>query len=229
MLCPTMTARAWDIVPEVKDGAHFFSSDTIAKANRDIAEIQKKYHKDLVVDTVAMLPADKVEAFKAMRERDKAKFWQQWAIDRAKAARVKGIYVLICKNPGHVQVEVGDETAKNVFRVPNDRNHFADILIRRFQEKECDTGLLESIQFADQRIAENLGQRPRAEVQGLIHAKANQAAQGASGTSWIVMLIVVLIGFWILRAIFRGGGGPGYGRGPRPNYGGPGYGEGAAG
>ncbi len=78
----------------------------------ELAEIQKKYHKDLLIETFATVPPDKTDAFGKMDKPARAKFFQSWANDRAKKERVEGVYVLILKQPGHVQVEVGHETQK---------------------------------------------------------------------------------------------------------------------
>jgi hypothetical protein len=240
LLSVAMAAQAWAVVPEVKDGAGFFTPDALTKANRQLAEIQKKYHKDLLIETLAGVPSDKTDAVQKMDKSARNRFFQTWANERAKQARVEGIYVLITKQPGHIQVEVGKNEQKRLFRVPEDRDQLRNILVRNFEDKEYDRGLLEGVTFVEQKLGENLGvaARPASESlpQVIEHGvnKVGPAAQGASGMSWIVILIVVLIGFWILRALFHGlgrlmGGPRQYGPGPGPGYGGPGYGGGGYG
>jgi TPM domain len=244
VLATAMTARAWAVVPEVKDAAGFFTRGALAKANAQITEIQKKFRKDLLIETFPGVPADKAEAFGKLDKQGRSRFFQDWAIERARGERVEGIYVLITKQPGHVQVEVGKNEQKRGFRVPTDTDRLSKILLQNFQKKEYDSGLLEAVQFVEQKLGENLGvaARPASEplpaiIDQGVH-KVAPAVQGASGMSWILIIIVVLIGFWILRALFRGifhmlgGGGPrqyGPGPGPGPGYGGPGAGYGGPG
>jgi hypothetical protein len=239
-VCVSMSGSALAVVPEVKDAAGFFTPDALTKADRQLAEIQKKYHKDLLIETFATVPPDKTDAFEKMDKPARAKFFQSWANDRAKKERVEGVYVLILKQPGHVQVEVGRETQKKAFAVPADQNQLRNILVENFQSKDYDRGLLQGVEFFERKLGENLhvAAAPRSEAlpKVLEHGvnKVGPAVQGASGMSWIVILIIIVVGFWILRALFRGifhmlgGGGPPrqYGPGPGggPGYGGPGYG-----
>jgi hypothetical protein len=239
-LSVAMTGPAWAVVPEVKDGAGFFTPGALTKANQELAQIQKKYRKDLLIETFATVPADKADAVKKMDKQARNRFFETWAVERARGERVEGIYVLITKQPGHVQVEVGKNEQKRGFRVPADSNRLQEIFVKNFQNKEYDSGLLEGIRFVDEKLGENLGvATPRASEplpQMIEHGvnKVAPAAQGVSGMSWIVILIVIVIGFWILRALFRGifhmlGGGRQYGPGPGPGYGAPGAGYGGPG
>jgi len=151
------------VVPEVQDGAGFFKPETIAKANDLLAEIGKKHDKDLLVETYPTVPADKVEAVKAMDKEARAKFFQEWANSRARRRRVNGVYVLICKEPGHIQVEVGHETQKTAFTT-KDRDRLRDLLIDAFQKKEHDRGLIDAVQFVEKTLDENLAHTPSRRV-----------------------------------------------------------------
>jgi len=259
VLSAVMAGRAWGAVAEVKDTAHFFSSDAIAKATKVLAEIQKKYHQDVLIETLPTLPADKAEAFSKMSDRQKAVFWKSLAEEHYKAAKLQGIYALICKSPGHVHIVVGEETAKRDFH-SNDRIHLTDLLISAFEAKDFDRGLIDAVEFVDNRIGENVSEASRpaealpqgiqkgVDIIGPTVQKIGPAVQGASGMGWLLILIIVVVGFWILRAIFRGifhmlgGGGPrryppgpggggyaGPGYGGGPGYGAPGYGGGGGG
>ena len=55
-------ARAVD----VSDAGHFFSAETLEKANKAIAEIEKKAGHEIRIETHATVPADKVEAVSKM-------------------------------------------------------------------------------------------------------------------------------------------------------------------
>jgi uncharacterized membrane protein YgcG len=161
-LCLTLAAasRTWAVVPEVQDGATFFKPETIAKANDLLAEIGKKHDKDLLIETYATVPADKVAAVKTMDKEARSQFFQEWANSRAKRRRVNGIYVLISKEPGHIQVEVGRETQKGAFTL-KDEAHLREILIVAFDKKEYDRGLLEGVQYVQKTLDDNMAKLPR--------------------------------------------------------------------
>ncbi|HXY36051.1 MAG TPA: TPM domain-containing protein [Planctomycetaceae bacterium] len=154
-----LASPAWAVVPEVQDGAGFFKPETIAKVNDVLANIGKNHHKDLLIETYATVPADKVEAVKAMDKEARAKFFQEWANSRAHRRRVEGIYVLITKDPGHIQVDVGRQTGKEAFPLKN-RDHLRDILVDAFEKKEYDRGLLEAAQYVEKTLDENMTHIP---------------------------------------------------------------------
>jgi uncharacterized membrane protein YgcG len=155
-LVAASAANAWAVVPEVQDGGGFFKPETIAKVNDILASIGEKHHKDLLIETYATVPADKVEAVKAMDKEGRSKFFQEWANSRARRRRVEGIYVLVSKTPPHLQIEVGKQTEKKAFTV-EDRSKLREILISAFGKKEYDRGLLEAAQFVAKAFDDNLG------------------------------------------------------------------------
>jgi uncharacterized membrane protein YgcG len=147
------------VVPEVQDGAGFFKPEAIAKANDELAEIGRRFKKDLLIETYATVPADKVAAVKAMDKEGRTKFFQEWANSRAKRRRVEGIYVLISKDPAHIQVEVGRQTEKAAFTI-EDRNRLREILVDAFQKKEFDRGLLDGVQYVEKTLEEHRANEP---------------------------------------------------------------------
>src|SRR3984957_11763208 len=125
-LVAASAATAWAVVPEVQDGGGFFKPETIAKVNDILASIGEKHHKDLLIETYATVPADKVESVKAMDKEGRTKFFQEWANSRARRRRVEGVYVLISKTPPHLQIEVGKQTEKEAF-THKDRDKLREI------------------------------------------------------------------------------------------------------
>src|ERR1700676_3392812 len=93
-------ARA--LTPEVKDQAGFFKPDTIKQANQIIRDIEREHRVDLLIETFPKPPAGR----EAEASKDKARFFSQWAIERARESGINGIYVLICKRPSYIKVVV---------------------------------------------------------------------------------------------------------------------------
>ncbi len=153
------TSPAWAVVPEVQDGAGFFKPETIAKANDLLAEMGKKHDCDVLIDTYATVPADKVASVKAMDKEARTRFFQEWAESRSKRRRVLGIYVLIAKEPAHLQIELGRESEKSCF-TKKDRGRLREILIDAFKKKEFDRGLLEGIEYLSKTLDEHKAKEP---------------------------------------------------------------------
>jgi uncharacterized membrane protein YgcG len=217
-----MGPSAHAVAPEVKDGAGFFSATAIEKANREIGEIDRRFHRDLMIETFPSVPADKVEQVKQMDAKARTQFYHTWSLERARKEEVNGIYVLITKVPPHIQALVGNETQRRAFTL-TDRNRLADGLTAAFKRKDYDGGLLEAVGLVQKTMAENLGAKTK--PGGIIpaplaHPEINRNAPlgGAGGMSWMIWLIVIVIGVWILMALLRGigraigggGGGMGY-------------------
>src|SRR3954453_5044068 len=88
--------------PPVKDEGKFFSAEALDKANRKIKQIYQRFQKDVVIETFAAIPTDLEKKYK---EEEKARFFNEWARKRAEELGVNGIYILICRKPGRVEVE----------------------------------------------------------------------------------------------------------------------------
>jgi uncharacterized membrane protein YgcG len=156
-------SQAWAVVPEVQDKGGFFKPETIAKANDVLVDIATKYRKDLLIETYPSVPQEKAAAFKDMDEQARHKFFEEWANSRARRRRVEGIYVLITKEPGHVQIEVGRQTLRAAF-TEKDRDRLREIFLDAFKKKEFDRGLLEGVQFVEKTLGQNPSGRPAERV-----------------------------------------------------------------
>jgi uncharacterized protein len=233
-------APAAAVTPGVKDEAHFFSAGAVEKADRVIRDVKERYHKDLLLETVKTPPDDQADKVKKMDRPERERFFEEWAGKRSRQEGVQGVYVLICKEPGHVQVEVGDETRQRAFTVEN-RDRLRDILVKAFKAKEYDEGLLDGVEYVRHAIKENLGERGRgrAESPGGPVPGGQGPAVPAFGLGpcvlgllclGVVVLAVIGLVRWLSRAgggYAPGGSGPG-GYGPGGGYGAPapGYGGG---
>jgi uncharacterized membrane protein YgcG len=150
--------------PAVYDNAGFFSPDAVAQANQTIADIKKSTGKDVMVETYSSIPADMQATYNSA---DKNAFFEQWLVSRARVEHVNGVFVLICKNPSHLQVEAGKDTRTKAFTVA-DRDQLRNILVDHFKAKDFDQGLLDGVKYVQTTMQSNLGN--------------NSAAQSTSST-----------------------------------------------
>jgi uncharacterized membrane protein YgcG len=141
--------RALAVAPEVKDEAKFFSADTVKKANHEIREIARKFDKDFLIETVSTVPADQAERVKMMSAEDRERFFENWANDRAEAAVVNGMYLLVCKDPAHLHLVVAGRhgALDNATRAK-----IRDQLLAAFRQKKFDEGLMQAIATARERL-----------------------------------------------------------------------------
>ena len=245
--------------PGVKDNAGLFKPETVEKANTEIQQIHKDFGKELVIETYPTIPESLKSDFEAVKDdpQKRAEFFSKWLGDRAHELQVNGVYVLIVKDPGHLEVKAGLKTKAKAF-IETNQNKMRDILLEEFKAERYDEGLQKAVDYFRQALKENLG--------GVHHTGASVAADehfhhpqsGYSSGSpfptpyrppvstprnnffsgscmWIVLVIIAAI--VIIRILSglgsgpRNYGGPGYGPGPGPGYGGggPGYGPGYGG
>jgi uncharacterized membrane protein YgcG len=143
-------ASARAVAPEVKDEAKFFSADAIKKANKEIHEIARKYNKDFLVETFNAVPGDQAARVKAMSAAEREKFFGNWASDRADAAVVNGVYLMVCKDPAHLEVSIagnGGEALDGALK-----KKLRDQLLGAFRNKKFDEGLLEAVATVHERL-----------------------------------------------------------------------------
>ena len=148
--------RAASDSPAVRDEAGFFTPDTVRKANEEILALRKQFKVDLLIETVDRVASDKITQVREMNAAERNQFFSTWALDRTSAAGIRGVYVLICKDPGHLQVEVGKEAQKEAFTT-EDRDKLRDVLLTHFKKNEHDQGLLAAVALVRDTIQRNLG------------------------------------------------------------------------
>lgn len=153
LLVPFWAARlalAADGDAEISDDAKFFSAEAKSEAIDIILAIQSLYDRDVRVETYSEVP----EHFKDDLARDgKDKFFEDWLNRRAKALGVRGLFILITRTPGRVQVGVDKSMQRRAF-THDDRDALRDALVTAFRAKRYDQGLLDGLKFVRRRLDE---------------------------------------------------------------------------
>jgi uncharacterized protein len=213
----------------VNDDAQFFSPQAVEQANLKIQSIRKEFKKDLLIETVTAVPA---EMQSNLDQLGRQRFFAEWADQRAEAARLSGIYILLCKEPSHLQVRVGRQTRERAFTLA-DRDELVQNLLPLLKAKQFDVALAEAVDFVQQKLRGNLGHaRPPGQAKPA-QAKPDppDPAQGGSPlVSWLLIGGLVLVGVWVMLAVIRAvgraasGGSGEYGPGGAGGYGGGGGG-----
>ena len=94
--------------PRVNDRAEFFSKSAVEQAMAKMQDIQRRFKVTIVVETFPSIPDNMKARYKPA---EKETFFRRWAETRAADEGVKGVYVLICRKPGHLQIEPDESVA----------------------------------------------------------------------------------------------------------------------
>jgi hypothetical protein len=141
------------VAPEIHDEGKFFSPDAIKQANDIIREISRQSGRDLLIETFPSVPADQADKVKAMSTDERTKFFRQWAEERARQAVVNGVYILVTKEPRHLEV-LYTEKARDAFGQEAYEKLRAELL-KDFRAQQYDGGLLAAAKFVQERFAKS--------------------------------------------------------------------------
>jgi uncharacterized membrane protein YgcG len=234
LLLLAVAPRASAAANGVRDEAHFFSPDAISRAEQTIGQINQKYHKDVLVQSLSQIPQDLQSQ---LQQEGKDRFFKDWAEQRAHQLGIDGIYILITRTPGRVEVWLGNRT-EHLFTNP-DRERLQATLLSAFREKQYDQGLDQAVQFIRQQMDAHAPARGGTSPTGAAAAPPTNYPQtnypapprstshwGFGGIACVVIGVIILI--MLIRAVVGRsmGGRPG---GYYPPQGGPGYPPGGAG
>lgn len=214
------TAGALSAAGGIQDDGAFFSEFAKTNASGTIQEVATKLRKDIAVQTFAAVPEDmKATVLQASKSATNRGF-SQWAEQLARSKGVNGVFILLVKQPAHLQVVVGNDTQRQAFTLL-DREKLVQIMIQQLRDKKSDDALIDGVNFISTTMHSH---RSGGAVQAA--SKSHAAQQG--GSSWlstILIVMVIFVGFNLIRSLFRAmsGGGSSAGGVGQP-YGGGGGG-----
>lgn len=214
----------------VVDDAHIFSQDATSRADQIARQIEDLHKRQVLVQTFSAVPDDLQSK---LQSDGKDRFFVEWNEQIAKDKHFDGVLILICMNPAHIEVTVGNAT-QQIFP---DRDSLTQLLLSNFKAKHYDRGLVDAMQYIDDHMG-----RPRAN-NGTPAAGGNNQGTGTtnpppySGSpnptshgfplpfggcvcAAIALVIILMLVASLTRR--RGGYTGGYGPGPG-GYGGAGY------
>jgi hypothetical protein len=214
----------------VIDEGKFFSAKAIEDANKEIGKITREYGKDLLIDTVPGVPAEQEVKYK---ELGKQQFFNTWAEQRASGAGVRGIYILLSRQPGHLQIEVDKATRQKAFTA-DDRIRLVQKMLPLLKDKKNDEALRAAVDTVASTIQRNGG---RQAVAGGVVGKPRDGegshstagllkghAKGWNGSilRWLLIGGGVLLAVWVVSRLFQARRGSAAGSGEAGNMPNPG-------
>lgn len=217
---------------EIRDDAKFFTEATVAKATQDLKALEKNHRLSMNVETHPVIPADKKGSFNTLDKSGRERFFSDWTLERARESKARGIFVLITKEPGHVQLIVSPNLRERGFSEVQ-RTALRDSFLKSFREKKFDQGLVNAVSYlesASLRLKDSRLVPTSAPIQHRPAANQNIGVQNMGIWSWVILGVVVWLVFSIVSSLIRGASGmSGAGSYGQPGYGGAGYGGGYGG
>jgi TPM domain len=195
---------------EVKDDTSLFTTSALQQADQITRQFKQKYGKEMLVEVFAEIPADLRSQYSADR---KDQFFSQWTLRRMQEIKANGVYVLVCRNPSHLQANAGNDTRQRAFTQQN-LQQLKNIMLSQFQNKQYDQGLLDGVNYVDRTFAANLGNagtassaNPEYHYQapsggGSAGATPNPPPTG-SGLHWIWWVLLIGIAIFIINRFLR--------------------------
>ena len=210
LLGTALTAKAG--TSGIHDNAGFFSEGAKADATSNINDVQRKLKKDVCVETFAEIPADLRQGINLQDKAAVNRVCEQWSIKRARELAVNGIYVLLVKQPAHLQVTVGNDTQRQAFTL-TDRDRLVNTMLAKLRAKDNDGALREGMSYVAATMrghstTHSITQTPSAPAPVTRYRNAVPEEPSSGGGTLVTLLIigvVVWLGLALFRAIFRGG------------------------
>jgi len=214
----------------VADHANIFKPQTITTANDIIQQIKTQERHDVRVETFSAIPDDQKPQYSPDK---RTEFFAQWGEKIRRDNSVTGVVILICMDPSHLEVTVGNQTLGRAFTT-RDRADVRDQLLSAFKQKNYDAGIVDALRTIDARMAQNIGQARTSNSPTNSPAQpANvpAAPSGASGShgmpigGLVCFVIGAIIVVMLVAGLFkrnRGYSGSGYNAPPPGGYP-PGY------
>lgn len=208
----------------IYDEAKLFSEKAVRQAERKLADARFDRGLNLTVDTYKEIPADRKSSYSDAR---KAEFFREWARSVATGDKAKGIYVLICMNPGFTQVIADVETTNRGFTDDKARK-LRDIFDQALKEaaklkgtaqaERRDRALVEAAEYIVKGLT-GTTVVARSDAKATTEGGLKLAEKGEMTLGgWICLGLVLLLAVWFVVGLIRaltggvgGAGGPGGG------------------
>jgi hypothetical protein len=117
-------------VLHVYDGGSVFTEGAIDRAKVAMGKMVFEQETALTVDTYSGVPNDRKLPDDAG---ERGKFFESWAKDAARGDRAKGVYVLVCRSPGYVQV-LADKAARDRGFSAENEQRLRELLLTAFKD-----------------------------------------------------------------------------------------------
>jgi len=211
----------------VRDNGDFFSEPAKKEATRKISEIETQFKKELVIETFTSIPEEIKRGVDLADKPALNKMFEQWTVKEARQQKINGIYILISREPAHLQIVVGNDTQNKAFTLM-DRDNLVTLMRSKLRTKQNDEALLECVKFVSTTMASHAPPSTKANSvtspSAASPVRASQTEQ-AIPWGWIITAVMGIGAVWLIVGVLRsfmGGRGATAGQGMMPGMGGGG-------
>lgn len=231
----------------LRDDADFFSPQAETRVKETLDRIQRRHGKNVLIETYPSPPAS-VPTGGSEQARNRA--FSEWMNRRGKETRAD-VLVLVTKNPSHAQVGSSSAMRSSGAFTADDHRATSALMLPYFKQKNFDEGIVQAVQFIDQRLGRNTGPERNAgpaaggagSSSGASGGQSSRSVPPPAGSSdrapspqgfpttscgggmgsLLCIGVAIVVGFMVIRGIMsrRSGYGGGYQQ--------PGYGQGPMG
>jgi hypothetical protein len=136
-----------------RDDGKFFSEEAFKKVPPAAEKLLKEKSTDFFIETVMTPWQGDVDKIKAMKPEERTKVFHDLAEERAKEVKLKGVYILVCRNPSTLYVLVPDPSEFP----PGYATKVKTAMLDAFKDKKYDEGLQKAIDITLE--AKGLGEK----------------------------------------------------------------------
>lgn len=148
---PPKTAREKPLTS--RDDGKFFGEEAFKKVAPAAEKLLKEKQTDFFVETIMTPWKGDADKIKAMKPEDRKKVFHDLAVERAKEVNLKGIYILVCKNPSFLYVYMPDRSEFP----PGFGTKLEEAMLERLKDKMYDEALQKAIDLTLE--AKGLGEK----------------------------------------------------------------------
>ena len=186
------------------DSGNFFSDAAKAEANRQLLELGTRFKKEVVIETFKEVPAQVSQGVNLQDRAAVNRMFEAWTLQQARQHRVNGIYILLSKDPAHLQVIIGNETQRTLF-TSKDRTVLLEMMLEKLRTKQPDEALLQGVSVIASAMQSHRVDRAPPIAQNPAVAEKEESGPWdwvlAAGLGFLVAWLVV----GLLRSMFNRG------------------------
>ena len=187
------------------DGGGFFSDAAKAEANRQLLELGTRFKKEVVIETFKAIPAEVSQGVNLQDRAAVNRMFEAWTLQQARQQRVNGIYILLSKEPAHLQVIIGNETQRTLFTT-KDRAVLLEVMLGKLRAKSPDDALLQGVSVIASAMKSHGLDRASSRAQNPPAVEKEEP----SPWGWVLAAVVGFLVAWLVvglvRSMFSGGG-----------------------
>jgi hypothetical protein len=138
--------------PPIRDHAQLFSPPTLREASELADTIQTNYDKRLVIETFSSVPWTARLTQNLKDPQNRPRYFAQWAKRNGRRVGANGIYVLICKEPAPIEVEVRVGRDVLPFFSLEAASRAREMLLADLRQGKPDAALLRAVRLIESRL-----------------------------------------------------------------------------